>query len=605
VGGGFTHAGGVLARYLAKWDGSSWSAVAPELGGYYQTVGVSALLASGADLYVGGEFTNAGPVAASNIAKWNGSAWSALGTGIQGPNSYVSALALSGNSLYVGGYFTQAGGVTAYDVAKWDGSTWSALNVGVFGGLGQASVNAVAAVGTNLYVGGFFTEAGAFFKDPGGVPANNIAKWNGSAWSAVSPGMSYVLGPPSLNALAVSGTSLYVGGVLSAAGGVPVSAVAQWDGTAWSALGPGPGGGYGNAPLVDALAVSGTNLFVGGNFDTAGGVPATNIAKWDGNAWSGLGAGVAGGSAAFPWVSALAVSGTNLFAGGSFSTAGGAPAINVARWDGSAWSALGLGLGAGVNALAVSGSGCYAGGSFTTAGGLPANYLAKWNGSAWSAFGPGLNGQVNALAVSGPSLYVAGAFTNALGLAYVAKWDGSTWTALGSGMGPPYNPYFGGAKPGINALAVTGTNLYAVGQFRTADGVAATNIAKWDGSAWSALGSGVNGSVNALTADLPGRLFVAGNFSIAGTNVCYYIAQANLFPARGVIQSIRLGAGMVTLGFVGLPGTGYVLQRATDVRFNQNLTALLTTNAPSPDGQCCYTDTSPPTTAAFYRLQRQ
>ena len=43
--------------------------------------------------------------------------------------------------------------------------------------------------------------------------------------------------------------------------------------------------------FVYALAVSGTNLYAGGSFSTAGGVPANFIAKWDGSTWSALGSG--------------------------------------------------------------------------------------------------------------------------------------------------------------------------------------------------------------------------------------------------------------------------------------------------------------------------
>ena len=51
----------------------------------------------------GGDFTWAGGVGASRIAKWNGSAWSALGSGM---NDRVSALAVSGTNVYAGGDFT-------------------------------------------------------------------------------------------------------------------------------------------------------------------------------------------------------------------------------------------------------------------------------------------------------------------------------------------------------------------------------------------------------------------------------------------------------------------------------------------------------------------
>jgi len=87
--------------------------------------------------------------------------------------------------------------------------------------------------------------------------------------------------------------------------------------------------------------------------------------KWDGSTWSALGSGV--NSTVFP----LAVSGTNLYAGGEFATAGVVPANNIAKWDGSAWSALGSGVNGIVGALAVRGTNLYVGGQFTTAGGVP------------------------------------------------------------------------------------------------------------------------------------------------------------------------------------------------------------------------------------------
>ena len=68
-----------------------------------------------------------------------------------------------------------------------------------------------------------------------------------------------------------------------------------------------------------------------------------------------------------------------------------------------------------VNVLAVSGSDIYAGGSFTTAGGVSVNYIAKWNGSAWSALGSGMNYLVDALVV-GHRRVCGGLFTTAGGV---------------------------------------------------------------------------------------------------------------------------------------------------------------------------------------------
>jgi hypothetical protein len=66
-----------------------------------------------------------------------------------------------------------------------------------------------------------------------------------------------------------------------------------------------------------------------------------------------------------------------------------------------------------VYALAVSGGTLYAGGSFSQAGGSAANNIAQWNGSSWLPLGSGMNNSVKALAVSGSTLYVGGAFTTA------------------------------------------------------------------------------------------------------------------------------------------------------------------------------------------------
>ena len=91
----------------------------------------------------------------------------------------------------------------------------------------------------------------------------------------------------------------------------------------------------------------------------------------------------------------------------------------------------------------------------------------------------------------------------------------------------------------------------------------------------------------------------------AGTNLSPFIAQANIIPPRGEIERIGVGSGSVTLDCLGVPGSAYAVQRATDVTFTENLATLLTTNPPSPDGLFRCTDNSPPDATAFYRLLKQ
>jgi hypothetical protein len=430
------------------------------------------------NLYVGGSFTEVGDVAANNIAKWNGTAWSALGSGLYGS---VWTLAVSGSNIYAGGNFQWTGGSPANYIAKWDGSGWSALGSGV-----NDAVQALAVSGSDVYAGGYFTTAG-------GSAANYIAKWNGSTWTELGSGLD-----SNVWTLAVSGRDLYAGGQFTTAGGSGANYIAKWDGSAWSAL------GLGVNDAVQALAVSGSNIYAGGDFQWADGRSANHVAKWDGSAWSALGSGMNNS------VYALAVSGGNVFAGGSFGTAGGIAANSVAKWDGSAWSALSSGMDNPVNALAVSGSNIYVGGNFQWAGGRPANYVAKWDGSTWSALGSGVNSPVVALAVSGSDVYAGGNFTpNA---SYIARWDGRTWSALGSGLGR----WDGSADSAVYALAVSGSNLYAGGWFTTAGGSPATNIAKWDGTAWSAMGPGLGGYMFAPSPPAVYALAVSGSDVYAG-----------------------------------------------------------------------------------------
>src|SRR5207245_7504002 len=88
------------------------------------------------NVYAGGFFTTAGGVTVNGVAKWNGTSWSALGSGISGANANVEDFAFdkSGN-VYVGGSFTTAGGLPASCIAKWDGTSWSSLSDGAGGSL--------------------------------------------------------------------------------------------------------------------------------------------------------------------------------------------------------------------------------------------------------------------------------------------------------------------------------------------------------------------------------------------------------------------------------------------------------------------------------------
>lgn len=356
---------------VASWaaDAPRWSPLAE---GFDGSVNAFAFFddGSGEALYAAGSFRTAGGVVTDRIARWDGSAWDPVGTGLNGT---VHALAVfddgSGPALYAGGVFTRAGSTTANRVARWNGSSWTALSTGV-----NNAVNALCVyddgTGPALYAGGAFTVAG------GTVPANRIARWDGSSWTAVGsplPGQDPGVDGP-VTALTVfddgTGDSLYVGGLFSTADGtVVVSNIAEWDGTSWTALGAGVNGQVWSLTTfdIDFLGPIDPVLVAGGDFIVAGGVTANRIATWNGAAWAALGSGANGSVRALAQLD----KGTDaaLGAGGDFTSIGGITANRFAYWTGSVWEPSGTGLSCTVSAIAQTGTGlawrAIAGGAFS------------------------------------------------------------------------------------------------------------------------------------------------------------------------------------------------------------------------------------------------
>ena len=125
-----------------------------------------------------------------------------------------------------------------------------------------------------------------------------------------------------------------------------------------------------------------------------------------------------------------------------------------------AWSALGAGLASqyGYFALGVAGNGdVYAGGDFTTAGGAAANRIARWNGTAWSPLGTGVSNVVNGLTV-GPTgkLYVGGAFTTtgdgSKAMAHVGIYDPNAPLATKATVATPAAQFFPNPADGTATL---------------------------------------------------------------------------------------------------------------------------------------------------------
>lgn len=177
-----------------------------------------------------------------------------------------------------------------------------------------------------------------------------------------------------------------------------------------------------------------------------------------------------------------------VYIGGDFTTIDGVAAVNVARWDGTSWSAIGAGLAVGlVRQLAASNDGTvYA--YLTT----PTSEIWKWDGSSWAEIAAGsVNAAVSAMLIGpdGTTLYIGGAFTSVYGTTVnkIGSYGGTTWTNLSS-TNPNGNV--------SNIAFLPNGNLIVTGTFTTINGVSASYIAQWNGTAWTALGSGLGSSAD-------------------------------------------------------------------------------------------------------------
>lgn len=537
--------------------------IASYSGGSYQPLAfgvnnaVFALAASGVSLIVGGGFdrtcSNAAcavnPASGVNrVAIYVGGVWAPLANGF---DTTVRSLAVSGSTIYAGGDFTKtctnadcsakaSNGTNGF--AVYNGSTWAGQSFGFKVTAGNG-VFAIGLSGNRVLAGGGFQLKCADAACTGtNIGTEYAAVSTGGAWAGLYQSSNSVNG--GISALGIAGSDVYVGGAFGTAGFNRANNVARYNTATntWSQLDRGLN------DFVRALYVNGTKLIVGGDFTracsasdcatVAAAAGLNHIAVWDGSAWSALGNGLDDA------VNTITMIGTTIYAGGDFtqsctnadcSTKSQNGVNRVARFNGASWAPLVDGLSFPVYALATDGTKLYAGGSFLQicasadcsllGPGSGYNRIAVFNGSGWAPLGNGLSDIVQAIVVDGGTVYAGGRFARtcsvgnclsvdpAAGLNYVAKWNGSAWSALGQGVNKP-----------VIALALSGQTLYLTGTFTNdcADAACSSpgptalqHIASFTAAGYSALGSGLSNSGDALAAR-GGDLFVGGGFRVAG-----------------------------------------------------------------------------------------
>ncbi len=510
--GDFTVIGSTAVSYLARWDGARWSAVGGGIDGVVEDLA----LAPNGDVVVAGRFRRVGgSLVANGIARWDGAAWSALGSGVA-VGFQVSAVDFEASGeLWATGHFSSIDGVVAQAVARWDGAVWSPLGGGLTNPASFALGNAILRVGGATWVAGAFAAAG-------GQGAAHLAVWRGSGggWQRLGDGFS---GPVYGGLARRDGSLVTAGAFRTAPGGIDARYIAERDPAGrWHALGSGL-----DEPAAVAIELSNGDLLCGGSFTRAGGTPASSIARWDGSQWSAWSGDVFDGS-----VDALVeLPNGHVVAAGFFRSINGRPFARVARWDGSSWQPMGQGFTGPVRCLAVlPGGDVVAGGAFRTASN--ALNLARWDGARWVALGGAdFDLDVRALLVAGDgTLYAGGRFRTVGGVFFerMARWDGSTWSPVGNGFA---------------------FDVHALAELPNGDLVAAGGVGaqRWDGSAWTSLGVGGPIDPVQFLAMQPttGRLAIGGLIFAAGGRSSPWFAEL-VAPCVG--SATRLAGGCPSSG---------------------------------------------------------
>jgi len=588
VGGNFQYAyisGYITGAYnVAYWSSFAWHVLSGENGGagtggiVYALAWVESVLPDISGLFLGGEFqyvemAESGATALANyVALWSptdGGKWGSLYQGVGGmpgtTSAAVRALAWDGSKLFIGGSFN---GVNWHDgssaqtygyqyMVAWSPTiiSWPIAH-GLWYDAGASMDGAAYSLnyvnGRGIYVGGAFTTVA-------GITVNRAAlmstQFGPATWGPLPPTSSPEMG---LNATVysikyyASNNSVITGGEFTIAqeanSSVTTNRVAYFGLNTWYPLketvlpyGVKPGGWMPAKIYAIAVDIANNLMYVGGDFINAGGIYASNIARYNYSTqvWYPLIDSNTKTNGMNASVRALLLDGTNLYAGGEFTTAGGTTVNRIAKWSSGVWSPLASGspstpgTSGTVYCITRSDTDFYVGGSFSTAGGTTVNNVAKWNGTTWSPLtgttGAGTNGIVYAIlyypGLLSNSLIIGGSFTDAGGQAVsnVAIW--CNYNSSGYNFIPLQESSNQGTSGTVYALSRSNVSnlIYIGGDFTAvANGnVSANYVASWTWSGsgtsgtWLAVGNNmIGGVVKGLTYDTSSsKLYIGGAFT--------------------------------------------------------------------------------------------
>lgn len=478
--------------------------------------GVYGVTTSGNSIYFVGDFTSVWANSGSGAAVNSDTGKIPARSYVLYIDGSVTAVASDGKGgWYIGGDFGQVGNFNRDQLAHINSNgtvdaNWSFTVNG-------SAIKAIVVSGSNIYVGGTFTQITDAVNTYARVNLARL-KSDGTVDAAWFPNASGTAS--TVNALALSGGSLYVGGIFTTIGGISQNHLAAVNTSNNSAQTWSPGLASGATNVIYDIAVSGDTVYVAGGFNgTIGGQSRKYVAGLSASSATANATGFNPNPNLPVYTLAVSKDGNTVYAGGLFFSGGVLVSIGGGNLDflaalnasnGTAiltWTPNPDGL---VNDIVVSGDTVYVGGSFSTISGDSRDYAAalSTNTAAVRDWNPVPDGTVNTLAVSGGKVYVGGSFMgiNVTTRNMAAAVDG------GTGLLTSWDPNVTGNI--VNAVAADGGMVYLGGDF-TQVGTTPCNflagVSAKDGTV-STFSSAPDGEVYALKA-YGGNLYVGGNFT--------------------------------------------------------------------------------------------
>ncbi len=497
--------------------------------------GVYAAAISGDTLYVGGGFTEVGPATGGGVPI-DASTGKPEG-GFPKVTGYVYAIATDGSGgWFIGGAFTAVGGLArqnlAHILADRSVSAWQAD--------ADLPVFALVRDGATVFAGGLFTRvAGQPRAALAALDATSaeLGSWDAHAASGDPWG-------PGVQALALRGSTLLVGGRFLSLGGQARRHLAALDrvtaeATEWNPNPDGP---------VSALAVGDSAIYVGGEFLHIAGQARSNLAALDAEhavalAWDPRPDVAPYGDT--PSIFSLRVVDSRVYVAGRFLELAGREHRFIAALDATTGTASAWDPGADdlVYAIEAQGSTVYVAGAFHQIGGQSRRFLAALDSltAAASDWDPRPNLAANALAVGGSTIYAGGGFTSvgSESRSCLASFDLTTGAATG------WDPR---ADDLVATLAIDHGVVYVGGFFRHVSGVTRAHAAALDAVSGRLTGwdPGTDGTVYdlALHGD---RVYLGGYFGSIGGGAPAYLARVDTVTGQADAWDPQLSAGVYCL----------------------------------------------------------